>query len=98
MVLEFAGIGASLAIDKETKLLQITKVFPKTPAFNAGLTNGLLIQKINDQSTLDKTPDACAQLIRGPVGTKVRLEIINPTRNETNTIELTRQKFTASNS
>jgi D-alanyl-D-alanine-carboxypeptidase/D-alanyl-D-alanine-endopeptidase len=97
MVLELAGIGASLGVDKETQLLQITKVFPKTPAFNAGLTNGLLIQKINDQSTIGKTPDACAQLIRGPVGSKLSLEIINPTRNETNTVELTRQKFTTSN-
>jgi CubicO group peptidase (beta-lactamase class C family) len=97
MVLEIAGIGASLGVDKDTQLLQITKVFPKTPAFNAGLTNGLLIQKINDQSTIGKTPDACAQLIRGPVGSKLRLEIINPTRNETNTVELTRQKFTTSN-
>jgi CubicO group peptidase (beta-lactamase class C family) len=97
MVLELAGIGDSLGIDKDTQLLQITKVFPQTPAYHAGLTNGLLIQKINDQSTIGKTPDACAQLIRGLVGSKVRLEIINASRNETNTIELIRQKFTTSN-
>jgi CubicO group peptidase (beta-lactamase class C family) len=97
MVLELAGIGASLGVDKDTQLLQITKVFPKTPAFNAGLSNGLLIQKINEQSTIGKTPDDCVQLIRGPVGSKIRLEIINPIRNETNTVELTRQKFTTSN-
>jgi CubicO group peptidase (beta-lactamase class C family) len=96
-VLEIVGIGASLGVDKETKLLQITKVFPKSPAFEASLSAGFLIQKINDQSTLDKTPDACAQLIRGPVGTKLRLEIINPSRQETNTVELTRQKFITSN-
>lgn len=97
MVLEIAGIGASLDVDKQTKMLLITKVFPQSPAFNAGFSTGFLIQKINDQSTTGKTPDACAQLIRGPVGSKLRLEIINPTRNETNTIELTRQKFTTSN-
>jgi len=97
MVLEIVGIGASLGVDKDTQLLQITKVFPETPAFNAGLSAGFLIQKINDHSTIGKTPDASAQLIRGPVGSKLRLEIINPTRNETNTIELTRQKFTTSN-
>jgi CubicO group peptidase (beta-lactamase class C family) len=97
MVLEFAGIGASLGVDKKTQLLQITKVFPASPAFNAGFTNGFLIQKINDQTTVGKTPDTCAQLIRGPVGSRVRLEIINPVRNETNTVELTRQKFNTSN-
>ena len=97
MVLEIVGIGAALGVDKESRLLQITKVFPASPAFNAGLSNGLLIQKINDQSTMGKTPDACAQLIRGPAGSKVRLEIINTTRNVTNTVELTRQKFTTSN-
>jgi len=97
MVLEIAGIGAALGVDQQTQLLQITKVFPASPAFSAGLTNGILIQKINEQSTIGKTPDACAQLIRGPVGSKVRLEIINPTSNETNTVEITRQKFTTSN-
>jgi CubicO group peptidase (beta-lactamase class C family) len=97
MALEIAGIGAALGVDKDTKMLQITKVFPQSPAFKAGFDAGLLIQKINDQSTSDKTPDACAQLIRGPIGTKVRLQIINRSRNETNTVELTRQKFTTSN-
>jgi CubicO group peptidase (beta-lactamase class C family) len=97
MVLELAGIGASLGVDKDTHLLQITKVFPASPAFNAGLSAGFLIQKINDHSTIGKTPDSCAQLIRGPVGSKLSLEIINPTRNETNTVELTRQKFATSN-
>jgi CubicO group peptidase (beta-lactamase class C family) len=97
MALEIAGIGAALGVDKETKILQITKVFPQSPAFKAGFAAGLLIQKINDQSTSDKTPDACAQLIRGPVGSKVRLQIISPTRNETNTVELIRQKFVTSN-
>jgi hypothetical protein len=97
IVLEFAGIGASLGVDKDTQLLQITKVFPQSPAFNAGFSAGLLIQKINDQSTIGKTPDACVQLIRGPVGSKIRLEIIDTTRSETNTVELTRQKFTTSN-
>ena len=38
-------------------------------------------------------PFVCANLIRGKAGTKVRLELINVERNETNTVELTRQKF-----
>ena len=97
MVLEIVGIGAALGLDKDTQLLQITKVFPASPAFSAGLSNGLLIQKINGQSTIGKTPGACAELIRGPAGSKVRLEIINTTRNETNIVELTRQKFNTSN-
>jgi CubicO group peptidase (beta-lactamase class C family) len=97
MVREIAGIGAALGVDKGTRLLEITKVFPASPAFNAGLSKGLLIQRIDDNSTVGKTPDACAQLIRGPVGSKVRLEIINATRNQTNTVQLTRQKFTISN-
>jgi CubicO group peptidase (beta-lactamase class C family) len=93
MVLEIAGIGASLDVDKQTQMLVVTNVFPHTPAFNAGFSAGILIQKINDEFTIGKTSEACAQLIRGPVGSKLRLEIINPTRNETNTVELTRQKF-----
>jgi C-terminal processing protease CtpA/Prc len=35
-------------------------------------------------------------MIGGQAGTKVRFELINPAQQETNTVELTRQKFVTS--
>jgi CubicO group peptidase (beta-lactamase class C family) len=95
-VREIVGIGTGLATDEKTRLLRMTKVFPKSPAAQAGLSAGLLILRINGISVEGKNLDECMNLIRGPVGTKVRLEIVNPNREETNTVELTRQKFLTS--
>jgi len=52
-----------------------------------------MVQNIDDISTAGKSPTLCANLIRSKPGTKVRLELMNVERNETNTVELTRQKF-----
>ncbi|HSY19193.1 MAG TPA: serine hydrolase [Candidatus Acidoferrales bacterium] len=91
---ELVGIGVKLELDPESRALQITGIVPNSPAAQAGLSAGLMVQKIDDVATTGKNPTLCAALIRGKAGTKVRLELMNPKRNETNTVELMRQKFT----
>jgi len=91
---ELVGIGARLDFDSATRALKITKVFPNSPASQAGLLPELIVQKVDGVSTAGKSLAECLGLIRGKAGTKVRLELVNPKRNETNTVELTRQKFT----
>jgi CubicO group peptidase (beta-lactamase class C family) len=95
-VREIVGLGTALATDGQTGLLRITKVFPKSPAGEHGLTAGLLIQQINGTRVVGKTLAECLGLMGGPAGTKVRLEVVNPERNETSTVELTRGKFLTS--
>jgi serine-type D-Ala-D-Ala carboxypeptidase/endopeptidase len=95
-VREIVGIGTGLATDEKTRLLRITMILPKSPAAQAGLSAGVLIRRINGITVEGKNLDECMNLIRGPVGTKVRLEIINPDREETNIVELTKQKFLTS--
>ncbi len=87
------GIGAQLAVDKATQMLLLERVIPNSPAARAGLADGLLIQKIGDVPTANKTSTECANLIRGKAGTTVTLEVIDAQRHMTNTVELTRQKF-----
>ena len=58
--------------------------------------NGLIIQKIEDVPTAGKTVAECAVLLRANGSPKVRLELVNPERKETNTVELTRGKFLTS--
>jgi CubicO group peptidase (beta-lactamase class C family) len=90
---EIVGLGAALALNQETRQVWISKVYPKSPAAAAGLSAGLVIQKIDAVSTTGKSLPECLSLLRGKAGTKVRLELVNTEKNRTNVVELTRQKF-----
>ncbi len=90
---ELVGIGVKLRFDQPTRTIRFETVFPNTPASLAGLSAGLILQKVDGIPTAGKSTDLCACYIRGKAGTKVRLELVNPEQNETNTVELTRQTF-----
>jgi CubicO group peptidase (beta-lactamase class C family) len=92
-VREIVGLGIALDADKQTGLVRITTVYPQSPAGQAGLSDGLLIQKINDTAIEGRSVQECLGLMGGPAGTKVRLETFHPERKETRTVELTRRKF-----
>ena len=84
----FTGVGIQLGI-KDNKVI-VVQALPDTPAAKAGLAYGLVIQKIDGTSTDGKSLQQCADLVRGPAGSKVMFELVDPTRNQTNTVELTR--------
>ena len=83
-----AGIGVQLAVHEHQ--LTITHVFPDSPALKAGLVSGLVIHKIDGVETAGKDIRQCREMLHGRVGTKVRLELIDTARNQTNSIELVR--------
>jgi C-terminal processing protease CtpA/Prc len=88
---ELVGIGA--VVGPADHGIKIMKIVSNTPAFRAGLSDGLVIQKIDDTETDGKSVKACVDLLRGTAGTKVRLEFVDPTSGKTNTAELTREKI-----
>ena len=81
---------------KQTETLRVTKVFPKSPASQAGLSAGMIIQKIENVPTAGKSVAECQRLLRASSSPKVRLELINPERKESNSVEATRGKFLTS--
>jgi CubicO group peptidase (beta-lactamase class C family) len=87
------GVGIALSFDAKTSGILITKVLPDSPASQAGLSAGLIIQTIDDVSTGGKGLTECVGLIRGVAGTKIRLELFDPKQNTTNAVELTRRKI-----
>jgi C-terminal processing protease CtpA/Prc len=89
---EPVGIGAELELDQATHV-RFKRIIPDSPAAHAGLSAGLMLQRIDNVDTANKTVVQCALLIRGKAGTTVRLELFDPERHPTNTVELTRQKF-----
>ena len=93
---EIVGLGFAFGLDEKTHTLLVTKVYPESPASQAGLSAGLIIQKIENVPTTGKAVAECAILLRANGSPKVRLELVNAERKETNTVELTRGKFLTS--
>ena len=86
-----AGVGVMLKAEDHT--LKIMQVLPDSPALRAHLTPGLVILKIDDISTEDMKLKVCVDKLRGEPGTKVRLELLDPNKGETNKVELTREEI-----
>ena len=87
----FTGIGVELGV-KDDKVI-VMQVVPNTPASKAGLSYGLVIQKIDGTTTDGKPLNDCGDMVRGPAGSKVKLELVDLTNNKTNTVELTRERI-----
>ncbi|HEY5042354.1 MAG TPA: PDZ domain-containing protein [Verrucomicrobiae bacterium] len=85
------GIGVQLGV--RDRALQIMGVVPDTPAAKAGLHPGLVIQQIDGTDIVGKPLVECVSMTRGPVGSKVQLEVIDPAKSETNIVEFTREKI-----
>lgn len=89
---ETVGLGFAFDRNAESQTLRITKVFTNSPAAKAGLTVGLVLESIDDVPTAGKTVAECLALLRTS-HPGVRLRLIDQSRNETNTVEVTKGKF-----
>jgi carboxyl-terminal processing protease len=83
------GIGAEIGVreDKPT----ITRVLADHPAAQAGLLAGDTITSVNDQSTAGWDSDKTARMIRGEVGTTVKVSVLRS--KETKTFTITRKEI-----
>src|SRR6476620_2086709 len=87
------GIGVSLGADRATGDLKVTKVIPGGPADKAGVPAGVILRKVNDVDLSGKRLTDCIALIRGPIGSKVNIEVVDPTAHTTNHFEIARDKI-----
>jgi carboxyl-terminal processing protease len=74
---EYAGIGMQIQEQKvgRTSYVTVVRVFPGTPAESAGITKGDRIMKANGKDLVGSSADQVAQIIRGPEGTTVTVEL-----------------------
>ena len=86
-------MGVELRSDPQSRDLVVQKVLPHSPASEAGITNGMIVVEVDDVSLADLNLSDVANRVRGPVGSKVKLELVTPDRSQTNTVELTRRKL-----
>jgi carboxyl-terminal processing protease len=72
---ELSGVGIQLAVDEKTKELLVVAPIEGSPAAKAGIQSQDVITKIDDTSTTGMDDKQAVQLIRGEVGTKIKLTI-----------------------
>ena len=93
-ITEFVGVGMQLRMDEQTHAVVVAGVVANTPAAEAGIQNGMIVSKVDGVSLEGKPLAECVNLIRGPAGSTMRLELVKPDHSQTNTVELTRRKIT----
>ena len=70
----YEGIGIQIGFNKDKRLVVIAPI-SGTPADGAGISAKDLILKIDSRDTFDLTLPEAVDLIRGPAGTKVKLQL-----------------------
>ena len=76
----FGGIGIEIGI--RNNILTVISPLKNTPAYKAGLKTNDKILKIDDKSTENLSTEEAVTLIRGEIGTKVKLTIFREEKKE----------------
>lgn len=87
----FSGIGAVVQLNKQ-RILQISRVYPDSPAEKSGLKAGDLITEVDGQSIIGDDLSAQVAKVRGPAGTVVKLTIVRG-EDAPFAVEVTRAKI-----
>ena len=70
---EFGGLG--IEIGMESGVVKVISPIDDTPASEAGIKSGDYIVRINNQQVQGKTLTEAVELMRGPVGSEIKLTI-----------------------
>lgn len=88
----YEGIGIQIGFSKDKRLVVIAPI-SQTPADNAQIEAGDLILKIDNRDTFDLTLPEAVDLIRGPAGTKVKLQLLREGDDKSKEFEIERAKI-----
>jgi carboxyl-terminal processing protease len=88
----FGGIGASISMNKDKQPI-IVHTLPNTPAEKAGLKSNDIILAVDGKTTQDLTTDQVVSLIRGVIGTTVKLTILHEGEKAPVDIEIVRAEI-----
>ncbi|HEY4002394.1 MAG TPA: S41 family peptidase [Candidatus Xenobia bacterium] len=90
----FGGIGVYIELDKNNdNKLTVTEPIDGTPAAKAGLEAGDVIADIDGKSTDGMAIDTAAAMLRGEIGSKVRLGIDRKGNNAPLDVDVTRDSI-----
>ncbi len=87
---EFGGIGVNIRRNDAGEI--VLSPFPDYPAFEAGIQEGDVLLAIDDvELTVEMSPDEISALVRGKIGTQVRIKFRHGTE-AAQEVTLTREK------
>jgi carboxyl-terminal processing protease len=87
----FDGVG--MTVDEDRRGLRVLNVFPGTPARRAGIRKDDLITKVNGKSIAGLSSEVATSRIKGPAGTRVRLEVVRPRTDRVRRLGVTRERI-----
>jgi carboxyl-terminal processing protease len=90
---QFEGVGMSVNSRDTKDGLRVARVFPESPAREAGIKPGDVITEVNGKSIAGDPADVSTAKIRGPAGTKVTLTYKPAGKDSSETVELERRKL-----
>ena len=87
----FDGVG--MTVEDDRRGLRVLSVFAGSPARRAGIRAGDLITAVNGRSIAGVGAEAATGRIKGPPGTRVRLEVLDARTRRRRSVELTRRRI-----
>lgn len=88
----FGGLG--ILVGMKDDYITVARTYKGTPAFRAGILPGDVIYKIDDREVQGIDLESAIQLMRGPVGTGLKLTLIRNNSPKPFDVELTREEIT----
>jgi len=88
---ELEGVG--LSVEEDRRGLSVLRAFDDSPADRAGIKPGELVIEVNGKSIAGVPSQVATGRIKGPAGTRVKLEVADPETGRTRTLDLKREKI-----
>jgi len=87
----FGGLG--ILVTNKDGLLTVAKTYPGTPAEKFGISEGDIIIKINGENTSGWDLETAVGLMRGPVGSKIKLTLSRKDNPAPRDVEIPREQI-----
>jgi carboxyl-terminal processing protease len=82
-----------MSVEKDSRGLRVFNVFDGSPAAGAGIRKQDLILSVNGRSIAGLSSDLATGRIKGPAGTRVKLEVFTPGSEDTRTVRVERERI-----
>jgi carboxyl-terminal processing protease len=88
---EFEGVGMS--VEEDRRGLRVLRVFDSSPAERAGIHKDDLIVAVNGRSIAGVNSEVATARIKGPEGTRVRLEVVDGESRRHRSLRVRRERI-----
>jgi carboxyl-terminal processing protease len=83
--------SVGIVVDRDRDLMKVVRVYPRSPAREAGVQRGDIIRKINGETMDNLTAEQVDEKLRGSPGSVVKIEVLPLGQGEPRVLELTRR-------